>query len=158
MFKWLPVLKSQGPVPDGAIVIKEEYLDTDPTSRILFWSGMIRDSSLWWDGWYWAVVGTESSEPPVRAVPATTGCAEAVFSTNGPTSINCIGCHGSAISTAPGAGTFSTSQFIGSTSSAAPAQTKPGDGKLPGLPPQLHMQTTPRPARGVPRRLPTHHV
>ncbi len=116
MFKWLTVLKSQGPVPDGAIVIKEEYLDTDPTSPILFWSGMIRDSSLWWDGWYWAVVGTESSEPPVRAVPATTGCAEAVFSTNGPTSINCIGCHGSAISTAPGAGTFSTSQFIGSTS------------------------------------------
>src|SRR5216684_1661970 len=88
MFKWLTVLKSQGPVPDGAIVIKEEYLDTDPTSPILFWSGMIRDSSLWWDGWYWAVVGTESSEPPVRAVPATTGCAEAVFSTNGPTSIN----------------------------------------------------------------------
>ncbi len=155
MFKWLTVLKSQGPVPDGAIVIKEEYLDTDPTSPILFWSGMIRDSSLWWDGWYWAVVGTESSEPPVRAVPATTGCAEAVFSTNGPTSINCIGCHGSAISTAPGAGTFSTSQFIGSTSSAGPAESMPADAKLPAFAPHSLMQAAPDPASGFTGRLPS---
>src|SRR5882757_3943187 len=155
MFKWLTVLKSQGPVPNGAIVIKEEYLDTDPTSPILFWSGMIRDSSLWWDGWYWAVVGTESSEPPVRAAPATTGCAEAVFSTNGPTSINCIGCHGSAISTAPGAGTFSTSQFIGSTSSAGPAESMPADAKLPAFAPHSLMQAAPDPASGFTGRLPS---
>ena len=44
------------------------------------------------------------------------GCAEPQFSFNGPTSINCIGCHASAISgsSSPAtlrAGTFSTPQF-----------------------------------------------
>ena len=46
---------------------------------ILFWSGMVKDSSLWWDGWYWAVVGTETTggaPAPSRRPPATTGCAE----------------------------------------------------------------------------------
>ncbi len=55
----MTVLNRKGPVPDGSIVVKEEYLDTDLTSPIIFWSVMVRDSSLWWDGWDWAVVGTE---------------------------------------------------------------------------------------------------
>ena len=155
LFKWLTVLKRQGPVPDGAIVIKEEYMDTNPTSPILFWSGMVKDSSLWWDGWYWSVVGTESTEPPVRADSATTGCAEAVFPTNGPTSINCIGCHASAISTAPGAGTFSTSQFIESTTSAGVAGSIPAHAKPPAFATHLQTQADPDPASGFTGRLPS---
>jgi hypothetical protein len=48
LFKWMTVLNRQGPVPDGAIAIKEEY--SSQTSPIQFWSGMVKDSSLWWDG------------------------------------------------------------------------------------------------------------
>ena len=113
LFKWMTVQNRQGPVPDGAIAIKEEYCRIQ-TSPIQFWSGMVKDSSLWWDGWYWSVVGTETTGGAVApaATSATTGCAEPAFPFNGPTSINCIGCHASAISTAPGAGTFSGPEFI----------------------------------------------
>lgn len=50
LFKWMTVKNRQGPIPDGSKVVKEEYLDTDPTSPILFWSVMIKDSKLWYDG------------------------------------------------------------------------------------------------------------
>ena len=102
LFKWMTIQNRQGPVPDGAIAIKEEY--SSQTSPIQFWSGMVKDSSLWWDGWYWSVVGTESTGSAPAARSATNGCAEPVFSFNGPTSINCIGCHASAVSNVPGAG------------------------------------------------------
>jgi hypothetical protein len=48
LFNWMTVSKRKGPIPDGAIVIKEEFLDL--TSPIAFWSGMVKDSSLSWDG------------------------------------------------------------------------------------------------------------
>jgi hypothetical protein len=42
LFKWMDKGGRQGPVPDGATVIKEEYENqNDPTSKILFWSVMI---------------------------------------------------------------------------------------------------------------------
>lgn len=124
LYRWMTLRNRQGPIDDGSVVIKEEYLDTNPNSPILFWSVMIKDSSLWWDGWYWAVVGTEvtgsASVASAATLSATSsgGCAEPQFSFNGPTSINCIGCHASAISGSssnsgnPGAGTFSTPQFV----------------------------------------------
>jgi hypothetical protein len=104
LYRWMTLRNRQGPIPDGSVVIKEEYPDTNPSSAILFWSGMIKDAGLWWDGWYWAVVGTEVTGSATAAstttFSATTsgGCAEPQFSFNGPTSINCIGCHASAIS------------------------------------------------------------
>ena len=59
LYRWMTLRNRQGPIPDGSVIIKEEYLDTSPSSPILFWSGMIKDSNLWWDGWDWEVVGTE---------------------------------------------------------------------------------------------------
>ena len=59
LYRWMTLRSRQGPIPDGSVIIKEEYLDTSPSSPILFWSGMIKDSNLWWDGWDWEVVGTE---------------------------------------------------------------------------------------------------
>ena len=124
LYRWMTLRNRQGPIDDGSVVIKEEYLDTNPNSPILFWSVMIKDSSLWWDGWSWAVVGTEVTGSASAASAATLsatssgGCAEPQFSFNGPTSINCIGCHASAISGSssnsgnPGTGTFSTPQFV----------------------------------------------
>src|SRR5208282_5572471 len=159
LYKWMTVLKRQGPIPDGAIAIKEEFADTNPTSPIQFWSGMVKDSSLWWDGWYWSVVGTETTGAAGAAAPAasaTTGCADlAVFPSNGPTSINCIGCHASAISPAPGAGTFSSTNFIDSTTSAGAAGSIPADAKVAASATHLPAQADPDPASGFTGRLPS---
>ncbi len=122
LYRWMiPPQNRQGRIPDGSVVVKEEYGDDNPTSPIVFWSVMIKDSILWWDGWSWAVVGTEVTGAIAASTTTsstTSGCAEPQFSFNGPTSINCIGCHASAISGSssdsgnPGAGTFSTPQFV----------------------------------------------
>jgi hypothetical protein len=105
LYRWMTTGNRHGPIPDGSVVIKEEYGDDVPTSPIIFWSRMIKDSGLWWDGWYWAVVGTEVTSSATTASTTTSsttssgGCAEPQFSYNGPTinSINCIGCDASAI-------------------------------------------------------------
>jgi hypothetical protein len=152
LFKWMTVLNRQGPVPDGAISIKEEY--SSETSPIQFWSGMVKDSSLWWDGWYWSVVGTETTGS-AAAPSATSGCAEPQFQFNGPTSVNCIGCHASAISTAPGAGTYSGTEFIASTTSAGAAGSMPADAQLPAFAAHLQAQADPDPASGFTGRLPS---
>lgn len=120
LYRWMTPGNRQGRIPDGSVVIKEEYDDDDASSPICFWSVMIRDSSLWWDGWSWAVVGVEGAcgATPPPTPPPTNGCAEPEFSFNGPTSINCIGCHASAVSGSstnagnPGTGTYSTPEFV----------------------------------------------
>jgi len=124
LYRWMVFRNRLGPIPDGSVIIKEEYGDTNPSSPILFWSGMIKDSSLWWDGWDWEVVGTEvtgsasAASTPTSSTTSSSGCAEPRFSPNGPTGINCLGCHASAISGSssntfnPGTGTFSTPEFV----------------------------------------------
>jgi len=169
LYNWMTVQKRVGPVPDGAIVIKEEYADTDLTSPILFWSGMVRDSSLWWDGWDWAVVGSETGGTPAPTpTPSANGCAAVVYPVNGPTSVNCIGCHASAISTAPGSGTFSTTNFpltpsaVGhgspadsTNSSAGAAASLLANATLPAFAPQWQTQAHPNPVSGFTSRLPS---
>ena len=120
LFKWMDKNDRKGPVPDGAIAIKEEYANqTDPPSAIQFWSVMIHDSKLWWDGWYWAVVGVEvggSTAKPAQASgcpdPDTTNPLAApggVF----PTALNCAGCHSAAEVDGTGMGTFSSPDCVG---------------------------------------------
>ncbi len=46
LYRWMTLRNRQGPIPDGSVVIKEEYLDTNPSSPIIFCSGMIKDSNL----------------------------------------------------------------------------------------------------------------
>ena len=82
LFKWMTVLNRQGPVPDGAIAIKEEY--SSETSPIQFWSGMVKDSSLWWDGWYWSVVGTETDRQHGRDLPRRMDAPNRSFSLMAP--------------------------------------------------------------------------
>ena len=69
LYRWMTLRNRQGQIPDGSVVIKEEYDDDVPSSPICFWSVMIRDSNLWWDGWSWAVVGVEGA---VARLPADT--------------------------------------------------------------------------------------
>jgi len=120
LYRWMTPGNRQGQIPDGSMVIKEEYDDDVASSPICFWSVMTRDSNLWWDGWSWAVVGVEGAcgATPPPTPPPSNGCPEPQFSFNGPTAINCIGCHGSAISGSstnagnPGTGTYSTPEFV----------------------------------------------
>ena len=52
LFDWITVKNRIGPVPDGAMVVKEQYQGlTDP---MFGWTVMVKDSNLSWDGWYWA--------------------------------------------------------------------------------------------------------
>jgi hypothetical protein len=163
LFKWMtdqnPLGPRQGPVPDGAIVVKEEFPnETGPED---FWSVMVKDSSLWWDGWYWRVVGTEvGAAAAPAATSATSGCAEPVFATNGPTSINCIGCHASADYNVPGTGTFSPTTFIDmkKATSAGAAGAIPAHEMLPAFAMDaMHLETQaePDPTSGFTDRLPS---
>ena len=134
LFKWMAKGQRMGPVPDGAIAIKEEYANqTDPPSKIQFWSVMIHDSSLWWDGWYWAVVGVEVGAAATPAAPAMSGCTDpdtlnplAAPGGTFPTALNCAGCHASAQTYGSGMGTFSSPDFI-KKKPADPAISSSGD-------------------------------
>src|SRR5215510_1569755 len=77
LFKWMTKDKRQGPPPDGALVIKEEH--QTETSPVQFRSVMFRDSTLWWDGWFWAVIGVEAASSASPSLGAGSGCAEAQF-------------------------------------------------------------------------------
>lgn len=157
LFKWMDKGGRKGPVPDGAIAIKEEYAaQTDPPSKIQFWSVMIHDSKLWYDGWYWAVVGTEVGATASPAA-ASGACAEAEFPLAGPTALNCAGCHASAQTDGFGSGTFSSPDFIKKKSSGAAASMS-AHASLPGFAlAALHQQpqaAASNPASGFNGRLP----
>jgi hypothetical protein len=177
LFKWMDKGQRKGPVPDGAIAIKEEYANqTDPPSKIQFWSVMIRDSKLWWDGWYWAVVGTEVGASTSPAAAAT-GCADpdtqnplAAPGGTFPTALNCAGCHASAQTDGTGMGTFSSPDFIkknaaGAAQSASENDAAPTAARAESAHTQLsswvaavmhpQRQVTPDPPTGFTGRLPS---
>ncbi len=52
LFNWITVKNRQGAVPNGAIVVKEQYVT--PSAPLSEWTVMAKDSNLSWDGWYWA--------------------------------------------------------------------------------------------------------
>ena len=81
------------------------------------------------------VVGTEVGAATAPAATSANGCPEAVFEPNGPSSINCIGCHASADYNVPGTGTFSPLTFIHMKkgSSAGTAGAMSAHETLPGF-------------------------
>ena len=182
LFKWMDKNGRKGPVPDGSIAIKEEYANqTDPPSKIQFWSVMIHDSKLWWDGWYWAVVGMEvgavakpaaASDASACPDPDTFNLLSPVANPGGvyPTSLNCAGCHASAQTDGTGMGTYSSPDFIktkaaaaaGKGSSAeAESQSGSAGGALSahagwvGAVLRARTQVTPNPPSGFTGRLPS---
>lgn len=93
-----------GDVPDGAIVIKEQYGFTPGNRTVDDWAVMVRDSSSAWDGWYWADLVPASTPSLVT----DSDCDEASYpaATFG---AYCINCHASA---ADGQNTYATGQFV----------------------------------------------
>jgi hypothetical protein len=115
LFTWMTRLKRLGPVSDGAIAIKEEF--ATETGPVQFRSVMVRDSKLWWDGWFWGVVGIEN--PNSAATPSTAGgCPEPQFPGNG-AGLTCLNCHSSAVANFQGTGTYSSTAYIKPRSNSA---------------------------------------
>jgi len=108
-------------------------MDTDiRLPPILFWSWMIRGFNLWWGRMVYGRRWNESTRPPWRG-PFPRPLARAAkrcFSTNGPNSIKCIGCHGSEQSQPRTWPDLLHLAMIGSTSRRAPAESLPADANL----------------------------
>jgi len=106
LFNWMTVQNRQGPVPDGAILIKEEHQTL--TSPLLLWSLMVKDSHLSWDGWYWAAVFPRSGSAAQSAMMNARGCAEPKPLLAG-AGLYCLNCHASA---AGNTGTFASTEYL----------------------------------------------
>jgi hypothetical protein len=88
-----------GDVPDGAILVKEQYREL--TGPLFDWSIMVKDHAGAWDGWYWADISAPSTAAPPTSPPEGS-CPEAQFSYTG-FGLYCLNCHASA---AAGQGTL----------------------------------------------------
>ena len=95
LFNWMTVNDRKGPVPDGAVVVKEMY--ANPTAPLSEWTVMIKDASLSWDGWYWGdLVNPSRRNPNAPPKARRGGCAEPQVLLNG-AGLYCLNCHASAI-------------------------------------------------------------
>ncbi len=111
LFDWMTVENRQGPVPNGAIVVKEMYVTL--TAPLTEWTVMVKDSNLSWDGWYWGdLVNPSPKDPNAPPEPANNACAEPQVLFNG-TGLYCLNCHASAIANSD---TYSSTAFLASGS------------------------------------------
>lgn len=102
IWSWLQAGDRSAKIPEGSVMVKEQYPD-EAGSKLLDWTIMIRDSSVW-DGWYWADIGNGEA-PPVKV---TNGCTEPtpVYTGYG---LYCLNCHASATANQ---GTYATTLHV----------------------------------------------
>jgi hypothetical protein len=75
LWNWLTVRGRQGDVPNGAILVKEQYPELD--APINGWSIMVKDPAASWDGWYWAALSAPTPSQKITFDPNPPGgCAE----------------------------------------------------------------------------------
>jgi hypothetical protein len=101
LWNWLTVDARQGDVPDGAMLVKEQYVS--PTAALHEWTIMVKDQTGSWDGWYWA----DLSAPTKRQKP-TPACGEPQISFVG-FGLYCMNCHASAVAEQ---GTYATTEHV----------------------------------------------
>jgi hypothetical protein len=114
VFTWMTVNQRKGPVPNGAIIVKEMY--ANPTAPLTEWTVMIKDSDISWDGWYWGDLVNPSPRNPNAPPkpPPGGGCAEPQVLFNGP-GLYCLNCHASAIAQ----DTYSNTEYLAQSSAPA---------------------------------------
>src|SRR5262249_41762755 len=82
VFTWMTTNQRNGPVPNGAGIVKEMYAAAD--APLTEWTVMIKDSDLSWDGWYWGdLVNPSPSHPNQPSGPPNGGCGEPQVLLNG---------------------------------------------------------------------------
>jgi hypothetical protein len=101
LWNWLTVSKRQGNVPDGAMLVKEQYVSL--TAPMREWTIMVKDSTGSWDGWYWADLSA-----PTKPQKPTSACAEPQISFVG-FGLYCMNCHASALGLQ---GTYATTEHV----------------------------------------------
>ena len=108
LFDWITVKNRVGPVPDGAMVVKEQFHEL--SGPLVEWTVMVKDSNLSWDGWYWAdLLNPTPRNPNATPTPAPGGgCAEPQVLFNG-AGLYCLNCHASAIANS---GTYSSTAYL----------------------------------------------
>lgn len=107
IFNWMTLQNRQGPIPDGAMIVKEEHATL--TSPLLLWSLMVKDSRLSWDGWYWSVNFPKTNSNNASTMAAANGCAEPQALLTG-AGLYCLNCHASGIDNQR---TFSNTAYLG---------------------------------------------
>jgi hypothetical protein len=107
LFEWMTVKNRSGPVPDGAIVVKEQF--HTPSDPLFEWTVMVKDSNLSWDGWYWAdLLNPSPRNPNATPTPSAGDCSEPQVQFNG-AGLYCLNCHASAIGDQV---TYSSTEYI----------------------------------------------
>jgi hypothetical protein len=113
MWSWMTTGGRQGDVPEGAMLVKEQY--PSATQSLNEWTIMVKDAGGSYDGWYWADLSPKSTSATSTANADTGGCPEAAFPYFG-FGMYCLNCHASA---AKGTSTFATTAHVfGKTSFA----------------------------------------
>jgi hypothetical protein len=119
LFKWMTEGRVTN-VPDGAMVVKEQYQSLD--SPLMGWTVMVKDSKVSWDGWYWGDLVYPSPPNPNALIPQPSeGCAEPQVIFNG-VGLPCLNCHASAIDNQ---GTYSSTAYLSAHSSAGLRSSRP---------------------------------
>jgi len=101
LWDWLTVSGRGGNVPDGAILVKEQYVSL--TAPLHEWTIMVKDQTGSWDGWYWADLAA-----PTKPQKPTPRCAEPQISFVG-FGLYCMNCHASALGQE---GTYATTEHV----------------------------------------------
>jgi hypothetical protein len=118
IFTWMTVNQRKGPVPNGAVIVKEMYVS--PTAPLTEWTVMIKDSNIAWDGWYWGdLVNPSPRDPNAAPKPPPGGCAEPQVLFNG-AGLYCLNCHASAILSQ---GTYVSTAYLAAAAPSAIASS-----------------------------------
>ena len=142
MWKWLTDGDRKADVPDGAMLVKEQYQEiTEPQPDE--WTIMVKDHAGSWDGWYWADLAAPSL-PARPAAASSGGCAEPQVPYNS-FGQYCINCHSSA---ADGQLTYGTTQHV-KHAAPPPAMTHAAMDDLH----HLHAEQERQLARSLPAKL-----
>src|SRR5690242_14050386 len=109
MWAWM-IGGRQGEPPEGGILIKEQYGNSETPDVLTDWAVMVRDKAGSWDGWWWgdlSAPGTPLAEvPPVLTSGPNCTQAQYPYAAFGE---YCINCHASA---AKGSDTFATTRYV----------------------------------------------
>jgi hypothetical protein len=106
MWYWMTTGAREGDVPEGAMLVKEQY--PSASQPLNEWTIMVKDPSGSYDGWYWADLSPKSTTAAAAATTDTGGCPEASFPYFG-FGMYCLNCHASA---AKGTSTYATTAHV----------------------------------------------
>jgi mono/diheme cytochrome c family protein len=87
VYAWLKAGRPDGGIPDGAVILKQMYVDNKgKVGDVSGWTMMVKKKSASYDGWFWGWADPQKPKPS----PTDTGIGGQFYDPN------CVGCHASA--------------------------------------------------------------